>query len=429
MGEDMGQALTLKELQKAVQRDAAVRYRARLQPAGGAGDKLFPPTYSGGIYAMETRRIDGQEATVVVLDSVQSQANRMEQALLDAYRRKKIELPMLSVSFTGINGLEDIGEITVLDAPHRLADAIFRDSYREIDGDKKLFPETPEGQVLRRARLANAADLFKVCPTALIFGVWDSTGSVSAEVATKFARTLVSEIIGVGAVVGKKTASRIDPLQIGSVQIYKRRDDAPGECEWTAIKADAEKDAKGRPIRYAKKDASKSKGKPSEINHGNVTPNIVHDDKGNAIAGGVTMDYGLHTVVLSLAGLRKLRFPTPDLSDDHDHKARTVLAALGLAAITAQQEAGYDLRSRCFLIPEARTHFEIVAADGSTRPFTLDAEGAYELLASACNDLPDALKWDSKKIELLPTDSLVALVRISREGGGANEEATSAESA
>ena len=53
------------------------------QPAGGPGDKVFPPTYEGGSYATEPRYINGEEVPCVLLDSVQSQANRMEMALLE----------------------------------------------------------------------------------------------------------------------------------------------------------------------------------------------------------------------------------------------------------------------------------------------------------------------------------------------------------
>ena len=43
------------------------------------------------------------------------------------------------------------------------------------------------------------------------------------------------------------------------------------------------------------------KGTPAAINYGNIPPSI--DGK----AGGITMSHALHTVVLSLAGLRRLR--------------------------------------------------------------------------------------------------------------------------
>ncbi len=81
-----GSVLSYEELRRAVAgAGAAVRVRTTLRPAGGLEDKIFPPTYQGGQYHLERRRVEGQEVEVVVLDSVQSQANRLEQALCLAY--------------------------------------------------------------------------------------------------------------------------------------------------------------------------------------------------------------------------------------------------------------------------------------------------------------------------------------------------------
>ncbi|MGC8625834.1 MAG: type I-U CRISPR-associated protein Cas7, partial [Phycisphaerae bacterium] len=77
----MSEKLTLEILTEAVKNAAALRCITELQPAGGPGDKVFPPTYMGGVYATETRLIDGRRMPCVLLDSVQSQANRMELAL------------------------------------------------------------------------------------------------------------------------------------------------------------------------------------------------------------------------------------------------------------------------------------------------------------------------------------------------------------
>lgn len=50
--------LTLETLTKAVSGNAAVfRCRRRLQPGGGEGDQVFPPTFAGAVYAVEQRRI------------------------------------------------------------------------------------------------------------------------------------------------------------------------------------------------------------------------------------------------------------------------------------------------------------------------------------------------------------------------------------
>ncbi len=91
-------ALTFDELKEAVGGTAAAfRCRRRLQPAGGEGDKVFPPTFAGAVYAVEQRRVPGRDApvTCVLLDSVQSQANRMESALQEAVEAGKIQLPLV----------------------------------------------------------------------------------------------------------------------------------------------------------------------------------------------------------------------------------------------------------------------------------------------------------------------------------------------
>lgn len=83
---------SLEALQTAVTGDAAIRRRQRLQPVGGPGDKIFPPTYPGEgrnappSHVYERRRLDGREVWCVLLDSVQSQANRLEECLLEAIR-------------------------------------------------------------------------------------------------------------------------------------------------------------------------------------------------------------------------------------------------------------------------------------------------------------------------------------------------------
>ncbi len=53
--------------------------------------------------------------------------------------------------------------------------------------------------------------------------------------------------------------------------------------------------------------------KPSEVNHGNITPSLRHEDKNTRKQvlnhGGVTLAYAVQQTVLSLAALRRLRFP------------------------------------------------------------------------------------------------------------------------
>ena len=87
--------LDLQILRNAVgSRAAAFRCITDYQPAGGPGDKVFPPTYQGGTYATEDRvnPDTGEICKCVLLDSVQSQANRMELALLEEHRSGTVGL-------------------------------------------------------------------------------------------------------------------------------------------------------------------------------------------------------------------------------------------------------------------------------------------------------------------------------------------------
>ena len=150
--------MTYAALVALVRDSSAFRRRRRLQPAGGAGDKLFPPTYPGEgresppRHVFERRRIDGREAWCVLIDSVQSQANRLEEALLRAAEAGRIGLPRLVVDFAP-SGLNSIGAISSLEAPHRVFDAILRDSM--LDG--VVLSKTPLGDALRRATLRDAS--------------------------------------------------------------------------------------------------------------------------------------------------------------------------------------------------------------------------------------------------------------------------------
>ena len=249
--------LDLLTLQNAVKTAAAFRCRTRLQPAGGEGDKVFPPTYAGSVYAMERRRIPGRDELVrcVLLDSVQSQANRAEEALQDAVDDERIAIPVVEVDFSDIpvvdpgsdeDGLfEPIGRVSSLEAPHRIADAILRDS--ELNGT--AFRSSDEGRKIIMATLRNATPLFEICPTALVYGIWDSTGPKGG-LGVKFQRAVVSEIIGVDAALGVKTSSRMDPLAIRSDATIYHRDNSDGGLDWTSNASDEDivKDKRGKPV-------------------------------------------------------------------------------------------------------------------------------------------------------------------------------------
>lgn len=398
-------------LTKMVSEDAALRRRQRLQPVGGQGDKIFPPTYPGEgrnaapRHVFERRRLDGADVWCVLIDSVQSQANRLEESLLWAIR-DGANIPHVVVDFSKAE-LDGITEITSLDAPHRVYDAILRDSLL----DNQPFMKSELGERLAKAKMEDASPLLETSPTALLLGSWHSTGE-GGGLGAKFARCLVSEIMAVGVPVeeivvnqrtgevdfqssGRRTGSRIDPLGVlRKVEVYK------GDAGWDTDKVKAGKNAK--------------QVRPSEINHGNIAPSVM--------PLGVTCDYVEHMFVLSFAGLRRLRFGSPE----KDASGRALLAALGLLAMAEQDARGYALRSRCDLVCDGGAPLELVHPDGRTDEITLDRAAARSLYNAALEAASRAgFAFPAEPIRLVPQEKLVAIVRESQklalEGEGGNE--------
>ena len=405
--------LTLERLRSAVAGDAvALRSRITLQPAGGEGDKVFPPSYAvdgraDHKYAVEERQVgdDSSTSTTVLLDSVASQANRAELALLEGRERSELAFPVPYVDFSEAGEVTDHEKLTVLETPHRLADAVFRDSL--LDGT--LFRLSDVGRAITDATPRNATDLFRYSPTSLVFGMWDSTGPKGG-LGSKFQRAYVSEIVGFDASVGRKVGSRIDPLQIEKVAPEDRVFNSANPDEvWTHDPASAERDAKGQPVPASRGSESGEAGQPSKINHGNITPSI------DAQAGGVTISKGIQTTVISFAALRRLRFKGFDRSAET--AARTAIAALGVAAVAYQYETDFDLRSRCLLLPTHPPRLELLRRDGSpAENAEIDRETAAKILAAAAADAEaKGIGWATDDIRLVPAPKLIELIRRSRK--------------
>ena len=393
-------------LEHAVAVGAAFRRIQRLQPVGGPGDKLYPPTYpperrrDPPRHVFERRRVDGEDLWCVLFDSVQSQANRLEEALQAAADGEggdePILLPHVTVDFNGA-GLEPLKRITSLDAPHRVYDAILRDSL--LNGIP--FMQSDEGRRLAAATPADATALLELSPAALVFGAWHSQGE-GGGFGAKFARVLVSEIMGIntpveGVVVnqgtgeievrttGRRTGSRIDPLGIlRKVEVFR----GASPADWGTTQGDVGKGAK--------------KVRPSEINHSNIAPTVE--------PLGVTCDYAEHRAVITLAGLRRLRFG----GEERDAAGRALIASLGLLAFAEQDSRGYALRSRCDLVCDGAAPFELVYADGSVEPFELDRAAARARYREAYVQA-DAAGFEFKSLTLQPQDKLVEIIRRSRE--------------
>ncbi|MGH3796117.1 MAG: type I-G CRISPR-associated RAMP protein Csb1/Cas7g [Pseudonocardiaceae bacterium] len=399
-----------------------LRSRLELEPLGGPGDKIFPPTYgtpdtAKTQYAVEERTAPGAAGPTtvqsVVLDSVASQANRLELALLDVVRSGRLIAPVTSVDFAG-QDLFGIDRISDYEAPHRIFDALLRDS---VDGED-LFRHGRAGRAITEATSRNASALFHHSPHTLVFGGWDSTGPKGGRGA-KYERALTSEIVAHGVLPGVKTSSRIDPVgvELKAGPVFEAAD----ALGWTLDEDDAVKD-KGKARLYAR--GGERPGRPSVLNHGNVTPSI------DSRAGGITAAEIVGTTVLSFIQLRRLRFPTTNTGeaipvgqrDAAEGAARTALAALGLAATVLGYEQGFDLRSRCVLVPRSKLTFDLVGRTGAVETVDVDGAAALDLVAEAADRAAARqLGWRTIELLLRPSDRLVELIRRSQDVAAAGQ--------
>lgn len=139
---------------------AAIVLREPLMPVEGEDGVVFPPTFAAaedkskfpGGYNVD---VGADGSNVCIIDTVGSQANRMEPVFAE---RPYSELIPQVVIKAGSR------EVNLLEAGHRAGDAIVRCT--ELQAElKKAFEAALRG---------DSEPLARIAPTSLVFGVWDS---------------------------------------------------------------------------------------------------------------------------------------------------------------------------------------------------------------------------------------------------------------
>lgn len=152
----------VKDVEFLLEKDgvAALVLREHLMPVEGEDGVIFPPTFAA---AEDTKifaggyNIDslGGDKNICLIDSVGSQANRIEPMFAEEPYSKLV--PQIVVE-------AGAREVNLLEAGHRAGDAIVRCS--ELQAElQAAFKDLQRGDAQRLAMLA---------PTSLVFGVWDS---------------------------------------------------------------------------------------------------------------------------------------------------------------------------------------------------------------------------------------------------------------
>lgn len=374
---------------------SALRLRCELQPAGGPGAKVMPPTYSGAKgpqYITEQRNIAGMHHACASLDSVASQANRKEEALVREIEADRLQLPTIWVDQA------EFGVHSALEFSHRLFDAWVEDA--ELNGER--FGDTEIGARLMRASRRNATDLMAHSPSAILLGCWASRVR-APQGAARLARILTSEIIAVDAVEGERAAGRLDLHHVsGGITVYQARE---GRITLEDSEAEREKD---KAVPFGRE--GRERGKPSAAGYGNVTPQT-------AAHGGITMDHALQIATVSLPALRECRFPNEDGAVEHerDVAGRGMLAALAMRMLALQVEHGYDLRSGCLLVPTVDPKVELLNGLGDQlATWPLLGTDTNELLGEAAKQGGEhGLDWSTEGLSLAASKPQLELLRQS----------------
>jgi CRISPR-associated protein Csb1 len=295
----------------------ALHLRQRLRPVeDGEHAVIFPPTYADIGYNIDTLA-DGTK--VVTVDSVGSQANRMEPLFKSEPYAALV--PQISIAYGKGR------TVSIFEVGHRLGDALIRCTELAAKG-KKAF--------LKLLKSNDASALARLAPTSLVFGVWDSRDTHA-----KLPRIVQSVIRAWDVDVLTRSALYNPPIDYAALDVFSEEDKAKAE--------DSPKSALAR-------------------------RGFVHVLSG-AVPGGVVCRGPIERqVTINLLALRRLNAP----GEDEARKLRAYLLGLALVAATAPLD-GF-LRQGCLLVADEKeaSQWKAVYPDGKREDLGLTHEAARD---------------------------------------------------
>lgn len=395
----MAQRIDLEALVAACADDSfedGIRIDSTLESLTGADGLVKPAVYEGGVYQRDRRwasPADEEPTEVVVIDSVPSQANRLEEAM--RRNRETTRVPEMVLDLSDLTNLPAHlpRQISSLEFPHRNADAYLRDA--RVNG--RDFVKTALGKSIFEATPRRCGPLMAWFPQALLYGFWQSHLGKKRH-NTKHARAWVSEIVGwrPASVETRVLGLKGDPMNLNTGETLTSNPD--DRYEWEMGSA---------PVEGGRKD------KLSEIGHGQVP--FMGDE---AVAAAVSFSRVTQRATVSFAQLRRV-----SLGEAHgpegDAAARALLVALGLHAHVLAFGRGFALRSGAALRP-VETGAVWLGADGDRAVTLGGATATAELVGAALARARSAGVpldgWDQPALRLTPRDNLRKAIRSTWPG-------------
>lgn len=296
----------------------ALVLKEHLMPVEGEGAVFFPPTYADIGYNIDVLSDGTKVATV---DSVASQANRVEPVFGTDPELQQL-VPQVSIE------IDANTKVKLLEAGHRLGDAIVRSS--ELKEDAKVaFGEFPAK--------GDATKLAKLGPTSLVFGAWDSRDTQA-----KLPRLVQSVIRAWNVEELTRSAQYIPPIDYSKFDVFSAEE----------------------------KEKAEGNTKSPLAQRGFVAVPATGAHGGIVARGPIVRD-----VTINLVALRRLSAPN-DVQKLHRY-------ILGLCLVAATEPLDGFLRQGCLLVPkpDQPTGWEQVARTGERTKVPLDNAIARKLAA------------------------------------------------
>ncbi len=293
----------------------------------GTPSIVFPPTYAiADQYVIDTLP-DGTKT--VLIDSVGSQANRME----PLFARPPLAdfVPQILIRYGEAE--EDV--VSIFEVGHRLGDALIRAS-----------DMAEEAQNAFRALLNHndAEPLARLAPTSLVFGVWDSR-----DTGAKVPRIVQSLIRAWDVVKLRRSAQYNPPIDYSALNVF------------------------------SEEERKKHENNPKS---GVARGGFVHVPAGETHGGVAVFGQIERQATLNLVALRRLNA----LDESTGRKLRRYILGLALAGITEPMDP--FLRQGCLLVPDPNdvAVWQIVERDGRRRDVGIDRNLAREYLHHAADE-------------------------------------------
>lgn len=298
-----------------LEQPVAITLKQKLVSVEGEDGVIFPPTYAGNPPYVIDILADGTK--VALIDSVGSQANRMEPIFKDEPYSALV--PQITIRAGNRK------TISIFEVGHRVADALVRSSKPVSEQVAQAFQALAKNDAEPMARLA---------PTSLVFGVWDSRGE-----GMKVPRLINSVIRAHDVSELRRSATYIPPLM-------------PGEyAEAASLKKEELEKAEGD-----------SKNPLAKAGFVHVPSTGTH--------GGIIARGGIYrTATINLVALRKL---------EGENAAALRRYILGLALVAATWPQDGFLRQGCQLVvdPEQAGGWQAVYRDGRREDIELTHDQA-----------------------------------------------------